>query len=365
MGTHALAWIFAAETVVLGVVAILLPRITRRGLLFGVYVGEAAHDRESARKIRRAWSAGIAMATVVCAGAAVALAFAGAHPGVLVLPELALLAIGAVLYLRAYRAAGEVVGGGVPIAPLPDVRVAHAGTVLPWLAVGLSIVLSAALTAVAASRYDALPDRVPIHFNAAGQADGFAPKGFGSVFALPVITGLMGLFLGGIAILVARTRPALRAGDGGVSIVAQIRFRAATARFLSGTAILIVAMLASLSVFSLRVAGGAAPGLPAKFLLWAFAIVAWTFGGVIYLFARYGQGGSRLEGATPGPLADGLADNRRWWLGVIYVNRDDPSWLVEKRFGLGYTINFGNPKAIAALAVFLIALVALVIIAAG
>ncbi len=28
---------------------------------------------------------------------------------------------------------------------------------------------------------------------------------------------------------------------------------------------------------------------------------------------------------------------------------NDPSILVEKRFGIGYTINFGNPKAVVAL----------------
>jgi uncharacterized membrane protein len=28
---------------------------------------------------------------------------------------------------------------------------------------------------------------------------------------------------------------------------------------------------------------------------------------------------------------------------MFYVNRDDPALLVEKRFGIGYTLNFGHP----------------------
>lgn len=40
-------------------------------------------------------------------------------------------------------------------------------------------------------------------------------------------------------------------------------------------------------------------------------------------------------------------------LGAFYINRDDPSIFVEKRFGIGYTINFGNPKAVALLVAFL------------
>ena len=365
MADHALAWIFVAETAVLGVVAIFLPRITRRGLLFGVYVGEATYDGESARTIRRAWLTRMTVATLACVALAAVLAAKAGNPVGALFPELALLAIGAVLYVRAYRAARELVGGpGVPLPP-PGATVAPTGTMVPWAVMGVSIAASAWLVAVAASRYDALPDRIPIHFNAAGQADGFAPKSFGSVLALPLMTGLLGVFIGGIAVLVARTRPALREDASGASSVALSRFRTATARFLAGTGLLVVAMLASISAFALRVAEGAAPGLPSRFILWVFAILAWTFGGVIYLLARYGQGGSRLEGTTAAPLTDGLADNRRWWGGVIYVNRDDRAWLVEKRFGLGYTINFGNPKALIALGVFMASLIALAILAAG
>ncbi len=53
------------------------------------------------------------------------------------------------------------------------------------------------------------------------------------------------------------------------------------------------------------------------------------------------------------PLTDGLADNRRWLLGVFFVDRDDPSIMIEERFGLGYTVNLGNPAAIAITAGFL------------
>ena len=90
------------------------------------------------------------------------------------------------------------------------------------------------------------------------------------------------------------------------------------------------------------------------------AIFFFAMGGAAWLAIRYGQGGSRLESPRgTAPLTDGLADNRLWKLGAIYVNRDDPSWLVEHRFGLGYTLNFGNPKAVATFAAFLAAILGL------
>ena len=59
---------------------------------------------------------------------------------------------------------------------------------------------------------------------------------------------------------------------------------------------------------------------------------------------------------------NGLADNRNWILGMFYVNRDDPSFLVERRFGLGYTINLGNPKAVVLFGLFLAAIIGLAIV---
>jgi len=39
------------------------------------------------------------------------------------------------------------------------------------------------------------------------------------------------------------------------------------------------------------------------------------------------------------------------WNQESYSNRDDPALFVPKRFGVGYTLNFGNPRSWAVLAV--------------
>jgi uncharacterized membrane protein len=145
-----------------------------------------------------------------------------------------------------------------------------------------------------------------------------------------------------------------------VSIGAQLRFRAAMTRFLSGVAILTTAMMMLLSVGAVRVSVGQAAALP-SLALWPMMglLLLYAIGGVVCLMVHYGQGGARLEReAAQAPLTDGLADNSRWVLGVFYVNRDDPSVFVEKRFGLGYTINFGNPRAVGLLVLFFTAVLA-------
>lgn len=43
-------------------------------------------------------------------------------------------------------------------------------------------------------------------------------------------------------------------------------------------------------------------------------------------------------------MGDRTADEH-WRWGLFYFNPNDPALLVEKRMGLGYTLNFGNPRA--------------------
>lgn len=50
--------------------------------------------------------------------------------------------------------------------------------------------------------------------------------------------------------------------------------------------------------------------------------------------------------ARPGQPDDGdRSPDAAWKLGLIYYNPDDPALWLEKRFGVGYTLNFGRPAA--------------------
>ncbi len=51
-------------------------------------------------------------------------------------------------------------------------------------------------------------------------------------------------------------------------------------------------------------------------------------------------------------------DDRYWYGGFFYNNPDDPAMFVPKRFGLGWTLNFGHPRA----KLFLITLAVLVLV---
>ncbi|MCR1951347.1 DUF5808 domain-containing protein [Clostridium sp. DSM 100503] len=77
----------------------------------------------------------------------------------------------------------------------------------------------------------------------------------------------------------------------------------------------------------------------------------------IIIFILIGQGGRNIEEENEG---DDLYknDDDKWIWGMFYYNKNDPAWMVEKRVGIGYTINFANKKA----TILLILLILLIIL---
>ncbi|MGE5360548.1 MAG: DUF1648 domain-containing protein [Bacteroidales bacterium] len=356
------------ETIFVGGMFLLYPRFARRGLLFGVYVGEATWSSDQARDVTRGYYQAMIAWLLFCLVAQIAVGLAvpaAAAPALLGFFPLAIVAGFAVFYVRAYfRAKTFAVN-----TPVPAVALLQAGPetslLFPYAALLVGIIAGIVAITYAAVYYPALPGRVPTHFGASGTPDAWRPKSFASVMLLPLMSLFMGVGLGVICILTARAKRAVRYPKTAVSLEAQVRFRTAVTRMTSAISLLVSVMLSLMSIAAVRVGLGVAKGLPWPVMALTLVIVAIALGGSLYIGLRYGQGGSRWEKqAADAPLTNGLADNSHWVLGVFYVNRDDPSYMVEDRFGLGYTLNLGNWKAVAVIVGFIGGLLALVIVAA-
>ena len=71
---------------------------------------------------------------------------------------------------------------------------------------------------------------------------------------------------------------------------------------------------------------------------------------IVAVLMRLRQGSRSIPSAQSAAesAAESVPDrteDRFWKLGVIYFNRDDPAVMVEKRSGIGYTVNFAHPVA--------------------
>jgi len=359
MEDTAILWMVALETVFAGAIYLVLPRIARHGLLFGVYVGEERATAEAAQRIRRLWTRWVVAATTVT----VALQLLLRRPLGAILC-LALFTMGLLcLYLWSHFASRAL---APTVPPPPAVAVLEddgSGGILPHATLAFAVACGLLALAYAGVSYSSLPERIPTHFGLSGAPDGWSAKSLGSVLLLPFLGVIQGFVLGLLCLLVSQAKRAVRLNDGGASLRAQHAFRRAMTRFLCGITWLVSLTLLIASVFAIRTAQGRSAGLPMAVLGLAGLLLVVALGGIVVLAVRYGQGGARLEGAATAPLTDGLADNRYWVLGMFYVNRNDPSIMVENRFGLGYTLNFGNWKAVVGLVGLLVFVLGLTLFA--
>jgi uncharacterized membrane protein len=192
------------------------------------------------------------------------------------------------------------------------------------IAIGpFGILLAAALYLHA--NWQRIPERFPIHWHGTGTPDRWADKSVPTVYG-PLLAGaalnLLILFMGE-AIL--RYSPRARVAN---TAEWTARFRRVNVRLLMVVTWGVALMLAWFATLPLLSNSGALGfGWVAPVLL--IAAVA----PFVWQLIRLSQ--------EPGTESDGTPD-RAWKLGQFYYNPDDPALLVEKRFGIGYTINFGN-----------------------
>jgi uncharacterized membrane protein len=215
----------------------------------------------------------------------------------------------------------------------------------PWVWAAPALLVCAGTTVVGILRYPALPDRVPVHFTGSGSADRFAARSISTAF-FPVFTqAALTVLLLALTWLSFRARADLDPARPADSARRHRRFLVRTA-----VSLLLLAAFANLTLL----AGAWAMWHPDQRVAPALILLPVLAGliVVIGIAVRTGQGGSRLP-AEDGAVAEestGIVrrDDDRYWrlLGSVYVNRADPALLVQKRFGIGWTVNFGNPRGV-------------------
>jgi uncharacterized membrane protein len=231
-----------------------------------------------------------------------------------------------------------------------------------WLVPALTIVAVTAIVGVV--RYPHLPNPLPVHLNAAGVADRYADKSVWTAFSALAVQLFVTVIMSGLLALTYRSRPEIDVTDVAGSARRYRRFLFAVSRAMLVCAALVdlSMMLVAFQIWQVfRVSSGTMTIL----------VTAPSVLGVIVLVSvimRTGQAGSRLAGATASGgatdhnLPTNRDDDRYWKGGLIYVNRDDPALLVPRRYGVGWTLNFGNPRSWVVSAVFIAVVVGLLLV---
>ena len=283
-----------------------LPRLTPRGYYFGITVPSDFPQTATGREIRRGYMFTVAIAFAL--GLALGIVVPQAMAAAVLLPIFA--STGAFFYARHH-----VKPFSTSARRAPTVESAAGRESLPaWTLLGLPpFLVPAAIAAYLQSSWDKIPARCPVHWGWDGQPNRWVDRTPHGVYGpLWFAAGLMALMaiMAVVMFYGARRSP----------------LRIAVLKIMIGVEYLLAFIYAIVGLLPLHRFGPAVLILP---------IVVFVGALLAYLFKVV---------ADPGVSADATPDEC-WHLSTIYYNRADPSLFVQKRIGLGYTLNLGNPAS--------------------
>ena len=337
----------------LAVVFYMAPDLSRPDLLFAVTVGPEFPKGAHGLAIRRAYRRRVWMHAAI--GAVLA--------GIGLRTESAPLSLGGLLWpmVGACAAFAGARRATLPYAVSPT-TIREAAVVPrprpPQLGLLVQLgpfVILAAAAAFLARHFDEIPARFPIHWDLGGRPNGWSERTVHGVF-LPLLVAA--LVCGGLIVLgrliVARARRVHATGPGAER---EERLRRLTGAILTGSAF-VIALSSSWAALSPFVGPEQGPGMSAVVALTPLLLL----GIVGFALVRMVRGRAADQPAAGGPPIGDRTPDECWKWGLIYVNRHDPAWLIEKRWGIGYTLNFGSPWAWLTIALFVLAPVLLLVL---
>jgi uncharacterized membrane protein len=231
-----------------------------------------------------------------------------------------------------YHGAREAAGVLLPIAPQSH------GDYVYTIMISFSAVIVAATVIMGAILYPDLPSLLVTHYSSNGIPNGFERKDLIDVFTFPILQLIVTAILFIVSCAIWRARQEIEVFRPYTSYLQQLKFKKYY-RYV------IIAISISLNVSLMLVAaihwgllnnnyGSALDYFP----ITAVLLISTP---MIYL----GQQGSRIKTGFPEQPTGfiNMNDDVLWKGGIFYFNRSDHSFLVAKRFGIGWTINFGNP----------------------
>ena len=350
----------AIITFISGALFAAVPWLTRRREAFAVTVPETAQADPRLAGMRRAYL--VAMLVVSAAAAAGTFLLGAANPIALTAVVCVPAATGFILMLvfrarvqalkraegwhAAHARTSTVAGTTDRNAPRP--------LPLTWNLAYIPLML--ATLAITLALYPAMPDPVPTHFNAAGVADELTPKGW-QIIAMPIAIQafLVLCFTASHAMMLRSRRPAAPENPAASAIAYGMFARA------QSVALLVTGLVAAASIAAMPFAfAGILTAEHSVILLIVICVAALV--PTVAISLVYGQNGSRLMRRMAAAPELELDDDEHWKLGVFYVNREDPTLVLPKRFGIGWAFNWGNPKSWALAAALVAAIVVFVVV---
>lgn len=211
------------------------------------------------------------------------------------------------------------------------------------------LIIIAACAFIAVLSYDSLPDTIPTRFDWDGTVVDSSTKSWGVVLSLNIIQLVLTAIMAIVNWTIRWSRASLDPNKPEQSAQAERKYRRSTSLFILVLSFLLVMMMGwiqAISLYERKMEGS----------LMIVSMLPLLLSG-IWMVRLFQMNRERSQ-------FDRLSrdQDRHWKLGTLYWNPEDPAMFVEKRSGLGWTMNFAKPTAWMVLfgPIILIALVPLI-----
>ncbi|MDC3411938.1 DUF1648 domain-containing protein [Terrihalobacillus insolitus] len=206
----------------------------------------------------------------------------------------------------------------------------------------IPMIITVTLIILTVNLFEQLPNQIPTHWGPDGKPDAFTDKSWMSVLNLPIVLFVLQLMFFGINFFTKRSGIKINAGNVTSSKLRQLRLRKYSSWFLFVTNIIMTLLFAGLQLNLLYEQLFSDSFL----LLLPFVFLLVVLVGALWLAVKVGRVDSDLEGKLvtgESSKIESVDEDSYWKGGLFYFNPNDPSIFVEKRFGIGWTLNLANP----------------------
>ena len=361
-----------AFSLLIGTLVSIVPYMTERTVVFGVRVptsqltGKSGDFASMISRMKKYYT----IATLVVMALVVSSLFtlASTH-ALLAVSPLLIITLDFLVYLSVhYRMVGvkRAQGWSAELNRTVSVDfVSDSGRLFPWAYAVPAFIVMAAIFAIGIAIYPSIPQTFPTHFGVNGQPNAFSTKSIPGVFLVGFISVPVTLLLVAMSFFIYRLP--LRID----SSIPESEERASVFRERMSLMLLAIPafinltlLLASLEMWQIL------PYSPYDVIVLLIPIIGLLIM-VTVVSLMTGQMGAnvKLRGTgneairPPGSIVQPKDDDAFWRGGIVYFNRDDSRVLVPKRFGVGFTLNFGHPVSWLLIAIPLVIAVPLLFIA--
>lgn len=219
-----------------------------------------------------------------------------------------------------------------------DLSIRSQDEMLPWYIYLLPILITIGMIGYTALKFEFLPEQIPTHWGINGKADAFTRKTpFTAVSLMFMLLFLQIMFLG---IHIGTKNSGIKLS---ATAVAASRQRQLTLRKYSSWLLFIICILLTMMMSFFQLTTIHPTIFSDSIMLSApFIFLVIVLAGTIFFAVKVGRTDKKDFNARDIGITD-LDEDSYWKGGLIYFNRNDPSIFVEKRFGIGWTLNFANP----------------------